>query len=339
LLTILASILVFGVLITVHELGHFLVAKLTGMKVDEFAVGFGPLIYQNKTPETIYSLRLVPLGGYNKIAGMEADDRDRPDGFNSKPLWARMLVICAGSAMNFILPALLFFVIFMSSGMDTPVNKAVVGMVSAGQPAAAAGIMPEDKIIAINGTQVTTWEDLINTMKANGPKETVFTIDRAGSVRDYKIVPEMNTELGRPLIGIGPKFTKRPMGVVESVTTSISFEQKIIGNMLTALKRIVTGHSSSAELSGPIGVAQMAGDVASQGVLPLLNFIAFLSINLAIINMLPVPALDGGQLVVLMVEGIRGKPISIKWQERIQMLGFALIILLTLFTTFNDLSR
>jgi regulator of sigma E protease len=338
LITLLASVLVFGVLITVHELGHFIVAKLTGMRVDEFAIGFGPLIYQTKSEETLYSLRLVPLGGYNKIAGMEADDLEAKDGFASKPLWARMLVICAGSAMNFLLPLILFFGIFLYSGMDVIVDKPIIGVVGPNQPAAVAGLMPEDKILAVNGTKITSWGDLIKNMQANGPKEAVFTIDRAGSVRDYKITPVMNAELKRPLIGIEPKFTKRPMSVGESAQTAVKYEYRIINGMLAALKGIVT-RTSSADLSGPIGVAQMAGDVASQGVLPLLNFIAFLSLNLAIINMLPVPALDGGHLVVLIVEGIRGKPMPIKWQERIQMIGIGLIILLTVFTTFHDITR
>ncbi len=338
LITVLASILVFGVLITVHELGHFIVAKLTGMRVDEFAIGFGPLIYQNKTAKTLYSLRMVPLGGYNKIAGMEPGDQGAPDGFASKPLWARLLVICAGSAMNFLLPIILFFIIFMASGMEVPVNEPVVGMVSPGQPAAVAGMMPQDKILAVGGTRISTWDDLIVAMKANGAKETVFTVDRAGSVRDYKITPIMNQEMQRPLIGIGPKFTQRAMGVWESARTSVLYEKRIIASMLTALHRLFTG-GDKAELSGPIGVAQMAGDVAAKGILPLLNFIAFLSINLAIINMLPVPALDGGHVVVLLVEGIRGKPLSLEWQERIQMIGIALIILLTIFTTFNDITR
>lgn len=338
MITVLASILVFGVLITVHELGHFLVAKATGMKVDEFAIGFGPLIYQNKTPETIYSLRLIPLGGYNKIAGMDSSDEEVKDGFMSKPLWARMLVILAGSGMNFILPFILFFSIFAISGMQVPVNEPIVGTIIPNEPAAAAGMMPGDKILAIGGEKIATWNDLLKVMAKNGAQETVFQVDRAGSVRNYKITPNFNKEAKRAMVGIAPKFTTKSMSVVESVRTAFTYEVRIITGMINGLKQIIT-RKSAAELSGPLGVAQMAGSVAEQGILPLLSFIAFLSINLAIINLLPVPALDGGHFVVLLIEGVRGKPLPLIWQERIQMVGIALLLLLTVFTTFKDITR
>lgn len=339
IITVLASILVFGVLITVHELGHFLVAKATGMKVDEFAIGFGPLIYQNKTPETIYSLRLIPLGGYNKIAGMDPeDDKDTKDGFSSKPLLSRILVILAGSGMNFILPFILFFGIFAVSGMDMPVNEPIVGTVIPNEPASGAGLMPGDRVLAIGGTKIATWNDLLKVMQKNGAKETVFQVDRAGSVRDYKVTPVYNKESNRALIGIVPRFEKKRLGVVEAISAAFKYEARIIAGMVIGLQKILTG-SSAAELSGPIGVAQMAGSVASQGILPLLSFIAFLSINLAIINLLPVPALDGGHFIVLLIEGVRGKPLPLIWQERIQMVGIALILMLTIFTTFKDITR
>ena len=299
MLTLLSAILVFGVLITVHELGHFFTAKLTGMQVDEFAIGFGPTLYKNKSKGTLYSLRLVPLGGYNKIAGMDIGEAPVLNGFSSKSLPARMLVILAGSIMNFILPAILFFCIFFFGGMDIPVDKPIVGSVIPSEPAAVAGVMPGDRITAINGKELTKWQDLIVVLRSNGDKEAVFTIDRAGSVRDYKIKPEINKEAGRPMIGVSPKFTKKSLSFVESGKTAIAYE----------------------------------------GILPLLNFIAFLSINLAIINLLPIPALDGGQFVVLLVEGIRGKPLPAKYLEKIQMVGIAIIIAITIFSTVKDLTR
>ena len=338
MLTLLSAILVFGVLITVHELGHFFTAKLTGMQVDEFAIGFGPTLYKNKSKGTLYSLRLVPLGGYNKIAGMDIGEAPVLNGFSSKSLPARMLVILAGSIMNFILPAILFFCIFFFGGMDIPVDKPIVGSVIPSEPAAVAGVMPGDRITAINGKELTKWQDLIVVLRSNGDKEAVFTIDRAGSVRDYKIKPEINKEAGRPMIGVSPKFTKKSLSFVESGKTAIVYEGRIIQAMINGLVKIFTG-KMSADISGPIGVAQMAGDVASQGILPLLNFIAFLSINLAIINLLPIPALDGGQFVVLLVEGIRGKPLPAKYLEKIQMVGIAIIIAITIFSTVKDLTR
>lgn len=337
MLTLLAAVLVFGVLITVHEMGHFFTAKLTGMRVDEFAIGFGPTLYKSKAKETLYSLRLVPLGGYNKIAGMEPED-NVPDGFSSKSLPARMLVILAGSIMNFLLPVILFFSIFFFSGVDVPVNEPVVGSVIASEPAAVAGVMPGDVIVSINGEKLVKWQDLLTILAKNGDKEAVFTIDRAGSLRDYKIKPEFNKEAKRPMVGISPKFTKKALGLVDAAKTAVLYEGRIIDSMVNGLIKIFTG-KMTADVSGPIGVAQMAGDVASQGILPLLNFIAFLSINLAIINLLPIPALDGGQFVVLLVEGIRGKPLPAKYLEKIQMVGIAIIIAITIFSTVKDLTR
>ncbi len=338
MITILAAILVFGLLITVHELGHFLVAKATGMQVDEFAIGFGPLIYQNKTQDTVYSLRLVPLGGFNRIAGMDSADTEVKNGFASKPLWARMLVILAGSGMNFILPFVLFFGIFAFSGIDKPVNTPTVGLLLPGQPAALAGMMPGDKVLAIGNTPIKTWDDLLRTVTENGPKEVDFRVDRAGSQRIYKVTPLYNEEAKRAMVGIAPKMEKHSLSIGQAASTALSYEGRIIVGMVNGLQKMVTG-KSNADISGPIGVAQMAGNVASQGLLPLLSFIAFLSINLAIINLLPVPALDGGHFVVLLVEGFRGKPLPLVWQERIQMLGIALIITLTIFTTFKDITR
>jgi len=338
LITILAAILVFGVLVTVHELGHFATAKLTGMRVDEFAIGFGPLLYQTKSGETTYSLRLIPLGGYNKIAGMDPGSEVVENGFSSKSIPARMLVILAGSLMNFILPLVLFFGIFAISGVDTPVNEPILGMVAPNQAASAAGLMPDDKVLAINGQKVNNWSELVVQLRDAGTKEVVVKVDRAGSVRDYTMKPVYNEEEKRALIGVGPKFVKQSVSIVEAGKMSVDYTHRIVVSMVNGLKKIITGNAP-ADVSGPIGVAQMAGNVASQGLLALLNFIAFLSLNLAIINLLPIPALDGGHFVVLLVEAVRGKPLAPRYMEAIQMVGIAIIIAITVFSTVKDITR
>ena len=188
--TIFAAIFVFGVLVTVHEFGHFITAKLTGMRVDEFAVGFGPKIYQTTEGETQYSLRLIPLGGYNKIAGMDPDEEPTPDGFTSKPIFSRMLVILAGPIMNFILPVLLFFGIFAISGIDQPVNENVIGEVIHGKPAAQAGLMPGDRILSINGESIGTFDGLVATLAKYPNEEVTLEVQRDEKVSKYKIVSE-----------------------------------------------------------------------------------------------------------------------------------------------------
>lgn len=338
MLTILAAIFVFGVLVTVHELGHFITAKMTGMKVEEFAIGFGPNIYQQKDGDTLYSLRAIPLGGYNKIAGMDPEDPWEPNGFKAKSIPARMLVILAGSLMNFILPVILFSGIFMIEGIEKPVDKPVLGYVVEDRAAYNAGLEVGDRILTINGAPMENWNDVVTTLRANGTKEVTITAERAGAVNTYKMLPEYNEELGRALIGISPQFVKERLGVVDSIKLGFTSTQKVIVMMVEGLQRIVTG-KASADVSGPIGVAQMAGQVAAEGLLPLLNFVAFLSINLGVINLLPLPALDGGHFMLLLYEGLRGKPLGAKAMNNIQTIGIALILAITIFSTFKDITR
>ena len=336
--TIFAAIFVFGVLVTVHEFGHFITAKLTGMRVDEFAVGFGPKIYQTTEGETQYSLRLIPLGGYNKIAGMDPDEEPTIDGFTSKPIFSRMLVILAGPIMNFILPVLLFFGIFAISGIDQPVNENVIGEVIHGKPAAQAGLMPGDRILAINGEEIGTFDGLVATLAKYPNQEVALEVQRDGKVNEYKIVSEYSEEFKRPLIGVYPKFEKQSLSIFEAAKLSVVYTKNIMIGMVNGLIKIFSG-TAPADVSGPIGVAQMAGEVAQQGIMPLLNFVAFLSINLGIMNLLPIPALDGGHFIVLSLEAVRGKPLSAKTMNTIQMIGFSLIIAITLVATFMDLTK
>ncbi len=338
MLTILAAVLVFGILVTVHEFGHFITAKLTGMRVDEFAIGFGPKIYQQKDGDTLYSLRAIPLGGYNKIAGMDPDEPITQDSFNSKSIPKRMLVILAGALMNFILPIILFTGIFLVQGMDKMVNEPVLGNVMAGMAADRAGLKAGDKILTINGQSMQNWRDIVVSLRANGEKEVTLQAERQGIVKTYTLQPEYDQEAKRPLVGITPKFEKVNMSMAESIKEGFSYTKYIIVAMMDGLAKIITG-KAPAEVAGPIGVAQMAGQVAEQGLLPLMNFVAFLSINLGVINLLPLPALDGGHFVLLVLEGLRGKPLGSKAMNNIQMVGVALILALTIFSTFKDITR
>lgn len=338
MLTILAAIFVFGVLVTVHEFGHFITAKLTGMRVDEFAIGFGPKIYQQQEGETLYSLRAIPLGGYNRIAGMDPDDPPEPGSFKSRPIPARMLVILAGALMNFILPVLLFSGIFMVVGMDEPVNEPVLGTVAPYQAAERAGLKAGDRILAINGRPMSDWNEIVATLRGNGVQEVTLTAERGGQTTEYKMTPVYNSELQRPLIGISPRMEKHSFAPLEAMQMGFKYTGYIITAILEGLQKIIIG-KQAADVAGPIGVAQMAGQVAQQGVLPLINFVAFLSINLGVINLLPLPALDGGHFVLLLLEALRGKPLGSRAMNNIQAVGVALILGITLFSTFKDITR
>lgn len=338
MLTILAAIFVFGVLVTVHEFGHFITAKMTGMRVDEFAIGFGPKIYQQKDGETLYSLRAIPLGGYNKIAGMDPDDPVEPNAFNSKPIPARMLVILAGALMNFILPIILFSGIFMVEGRMQLVNEPVLGTVVDEMAAAHAGLKAGDRIVTIDGKNVETWTDVVLNLRKAGTEEVTLTAERNGVLQTYKMTPMFDKDAGRPLIGVSPKFSKESLGFFGSIKEGFIYTKNIGLSMVSGLYRIVSGNAP-ADVAGPIGVAQMAGQVAEKGLLPLMNFVAFLSINLGVINLLPLPALDGGHFVLLLLEALRGKPLGGKAMTNIQMVGVALILALTVFSTFKDITR
>lgn len=334
--TILAAIVLFGVLITVHELGHFLAAKGTGMLVTEFSIGFGPKLFQKKVGETLYSLRLCPLGGYNRIAGMEPGEAVTPRGFNGRPLWARMLVILAGPFMNFLLPFLLFFGIFAVSGLTLPVNKPVVGSLMEGYPGAAAGLQAGDRLMSINGRKLEKWNDINSLVQENGPKPGKVVIRRDGREMTLTLQPRFDGESKRFLIGVRPPLEHRQLSLWESLKTAGLAVGKTTVAMVVGLRKMITG-KVRADIAGPIGVAHMAGDVAAQGAVPYLEFMAFLSLNLAVLNLVPIPALDGGQFLVLVVEGLLGHALAPKAKEIIQMIGVACIVALTIFATMHDL--
>lgn len=337
--TILATIFVFGLLVFVHELGHFITAKATGMRVDEFAIGFGPELYQVREGETLYSLRLIPLGGYNKIAGMDPDEPNLDErAFIYRSVPARLLVIAAGSVMNFLLPILLFFIVFLSSGVDKPATEPILGMVLANQPAAVAGLAPGDKILAIDGVETTDWMSIVAALRPRANQPTAILAERESKQFTVEVTPTLDSRGERGVIGIIPKLVKEYPGFFESIKLSVQQVFYVTGAMLNQLGQMFTG-KVDPEVSGPIGVAQMAGQVAKQGIIPLVQFAAFLSLNLGLINLLPIPALDGGHIVTILIEGVRGKPLTGKQLQWIQMVGIALLLMLLVFATASDLGR
>ncbi|MDY4883868.1 MAG: RIP metalloprotease RseP [Anaerovibrio sp.] len=377
--TIVAAIFVFGLLVLVHELGHFMVAKLTGMRVDEFAIGFGPKLWSRKYGETLYAIRAVPLGGFNRIAGMDyeiiermgneaeekADDGGRESGWRRyipsvnrenvvmvpddegagerayfrRPIWARMLMVLAGSFMNFILPLFIFFGIFYFSGVATPSPEPVIGAVMAEKPAAMAGLRQGDRILTIDGSEVTKWEDISRSIQGAEGKPFKLTYQRDGEVRSTTLIPEEEPDSKRVIIGITSSADIHQPGILEAAGLAAQKVFFVLMAMVGALIQLMLGSVGAEALSGPVGIVQMTGEVANQGILPLLNFTAFLSLNLGLINLLPVPALDGGHFVMLVLEGLRGKPLGPKAMYYIQAAGVTLLVSLMIFTTFNDLMK
>ena len=337
LLTVAAAMFVFGLLVVFHEFGHFITAKLTGMRVDEFAIGFGPKIFRTRRGETVYSLRAIPLGGFNDIAGMDPSDNPAGErGYCEKPVLSRMIVILAGSGMNFILPILIFFGIYCFQGVANPAPEPILGGVMENMPAQQAGLQIGDKVLAVNGEVVTTWEEFTKKISYDEEKPVMIRYERNSQVAEVEVTPQIEKSTGRALIGVQRAMNYEPQDIFTSFVMAIDHTKEILILMLNALVDLVKTPSGAA-VTGPIGIAQMAGQVATLGFIPLMNFAALLSLNLGVINLLPVPALDGGHFVSLVIEAVRGKPLSPKALMYTQRVGIALLLLLTVVVTAKDI--
>lgn len=336
--TIIATIFVFGLLVFVHELGHFLTAKAVGMRVEEFALGFGKKIIGIQKGETLYSLRMIPLGGFNKISGMDPEEEQDERSYSAKPIWARMIVISAGSVMNFILPVFLFFIVLLSSGISTPSNEPIIGELVDNKPAIMAGLEAGDRIVEVNGKSIEDWQGFVQALKEVNDPEVEIAFIRDGVLDATMVTAEWEPATKRYLVGATPIIEHRYLDAPEAFWLAIKQTVSVIERMIVALTQMITGEVK-AEVSGPLGVAQMAGEVAALGILPLLRFAAFLSINLGIINLLPIPALDGGHMVTLVVEAIRGKALEAKKIHAIQLVGFVILMGIMIFATVKDIAR
>lgn len=341
ILTIAAAVFVFGLLVLVHEFGHFIAAKMTGMRVDEFAIGFGPKLISRKRGETIYSLRAIPLGGFNDIAGMDSENNTAGErGFCEKPVLSRMIVILAGSAMNFVLPIVLFFGIYATLGASKPSDEPIIGGIVQGMSAEKAGLKEGDIILSVDGQTVTTWKDFTDKLKSVAAGTDIqMRYKRGEEISEITLSPKYNEQEKRALIGVQSSIVYEPKSVPESFTLAIAHTKEITTFMIESIVRLFKEPEQTENLAGPIGIVQMAGQVAEHGLIPLLNFAALLSINLGIINLLPVPVLDGGHFVNLCIEAIRGKPLGNKAVTYTQRVGLALLLMLMLFATKNDIVR
>lgn len=333
-MTIILALIMFSILVLVHEGGHFLAAKRAGIKVEEFAIGMGPALLQGKRGETIYSLRAFPLGGFNRMAGMEGPDLDDPRGFNRQPVYKRMVVIGAGSGMNFLLALVLFIMVFMVLGIPADVN--VVGRVEPGMPAAQAGLSPGDRILQVNNTPVSTWRDMVDLINKHPGEKLTLLVERGGQQRQVTLTTTRDPQSGVGLIGIGPTWARQ--GLWRSISLGTRQAVEITRLIILSLVQMVTG-KVAAEVVGPVGIVQLVGQAATYGLANVLNFMAVLSLDLGIINLLPVPALDGSRLVFLGLEAVRGRPINPEKENFIHLIGFALLMGLLILITYQDLIR
>lgn len=338
MLTIVATIFVFGIIVFIHEFGHFITAKASGMRVDEFAIGFGPAIAKKRKGETLYSIRAIPLGGYNKIAGMDPEEPMDDRSFLNKPVWKRFIVIAAGAVFNFLLAIVIFFMIYAVNGIQTPSMEPVVGNMMSNSPALAAHMTVNDRIVSINGKPVNEWTDISKTLQGTANTLVPIVVNRDGVNQELTVIPEAVGNEGRAVIGINPVMNSMPLNVAEAAAQSLHTTGFVLVSMVDGIWSMITGHTN-AELAGPIGVAQMAGQVAESGFANLLQFTALLSLNLGVINLLPIPALDGGHLIVLIIEGITRRRLPAKALQYIQMTGIVILLALFVYATTHDISR
>lgn len=283
--------------------------------------------------------RYVPSVSRDNVVMVPDEEGAGERAYFRRPVWARMLMVLAGSFMNFVLPMFIFFGIFYFSGVATPSPEPVIGAVMAEKPAAMAGLMQGDRILTIDGREVTKWDDISRQIQGAEGKPFKLTYQRDGEVRSATLIPEEEPDSKRVIIGITSSADIYQPGILEAAGLAFQKVVFVLMAMVGALIQLVQGSVGADALSGPVGIVQMTGEVANQGILPLLNFAAFLSLNLGLINLLPVPALDGGHFVMLVLEGLRGKPLGPKAMYYIQAAGVTLLVSLMIFTTFNDLMK
>jgi regulator of sigma E protease len=444
-----SAVVALGVLIFIHELGHFLCAKAVGVGVERFSLGFGPRLWSVRRGETEYCLSLVPLGGYVKMTGEEAHGEeaihpptaaaplDPRRAFSAKPLWARVLIVFAGPGMNFVLAALIFTVVFAAVGVPvlaptvgrvladsaaaqaglrtrdevvavggrrvrhwgeveeaiarsggrdlvltvvrngerrdvtvtprqvaarTPFNEPtqvwsvgarpylppVVGEVRPGMPAAEAGIQPRDRIVALNGQPLETWDELAEGISGRVGEALTLTVERGGSRIDVSVTPRteverdplgQETRVGRIGIATAPSQTYLRSDPVSAIVKGTVRTWEVTVLTAVSIWKLLTGTIPASNIGGPLQIGLAAGQQAQQGPVAYAFFVALISINLAILNLLPVPMLDGGHLLFFAIEAVLGRPLSVRKREIAQQVGLALLMLLMVFALFNDLTR
>ncbi|WP_223700202.1 RIP metalloprotease RseP [Sutcliffiella deserti] len=415
--TVIAFIIIFGVLVFVHELGHLVFAKRAGILCREFAIGFGPKVFSFKKDDTVYTIRLLPIGGFVRMAGEDPEvieikpgyhigllfndmgevnkvvinNKDKHpeakiievehadlehnliirgyelndeetlhefavsrdsyfvmDGqeiqnapydrqFGSKTLGQRTMAIFAGPMMNFILAFLLFAFLGMVQGY--PVNEAIMGELTSDGPAQASGLQQGDKVIAINDNSVSSWDDVVKIIQVNPNEELLFLVDRNGQSLNIPITPKAEQVEGGETIGIIGVYMPMEKSVLGAIPKAGTETYNWTKEIITGLGKLVTGQFSIDMLSGPVGIYKSTEVVAESGVLLLIRWTAVLSINLGIINLLPIPALDGGRLMFFAAEAVRGRPIDRQKEGLVHFIGFALLMLLMLVVTWNDIQK
>jgi len=348
--SIFSLIIVLGVLIFFHELGHFLVARLLGVGVEKFSLGFGPKLFGKMIGITEYRISAIPLGGYVKMVGespdSELDPSDIPISFTHKHVFKRILIVAAGPLFNMLLALIIFFGIFQISGLL--ILKPGIGEVNEGTPAFMAGLKKDDLVVSIDGVDISSWEDMANAIMESKGKTLAISVLRGDTILTKDVAPEVkqfknifNEDVDRYVIGItaSGEVTRKDLNFFQAFSESFIQTYQITALTIKGVVKLFQGTVSPKTLGGPIMIAQMAGQQAKEGVVNFVFFIALISINLAILNFLPIPVLDGGHLLFFFIEAVKGSPVSVKIREISQQAGIFVLILLMIYVFYNDIAR
>ena len=330
----LIAVVMLGLIIFVHELGHFLTAKLFKMPVSEFSIGMGPQVFSVDTKNTAYSFRAIPIGGYVNIEGMEVGS-EVENGFSSKPAYQRFVVLFAGVFMNFLMAFVLLFAVAKISGrIEYDTNAIIGGLVKGG--ANEQILKVDDKVLELDGKKINVWTDISEVTKVSQDKKEISAlIERDGKVENLTLKLTKDEENNRVVLGISPKYKKINLSTIESLDFAKNSFNSIITDTVKGFFTLFSGKVSLKEVSGPVGIFKVVGEVSKFGWLSIVSLCVVLSINIGVLNLLPIPALDGGRIIFVLLE-LFGIKVNKKWEEKLHKGGMILLLFFILMISVND---
>ncbi len=332
MITIISSIIIFLLVILIHEFGHFIVAKMNGVSVLEFSIGMGPKLFQRESNGTLYSLRVLPVGGYCQLEG-EDEENDSPNSLNNQSPLVRLKVILAGAIMNFILAFILLILLMSVSRVSTEVSGVIKD-----SPAYSSGIQTGDQIVSINGENVSDGEELLRSIKESQGELNIGVI-RDSQSKNIKVTPRLENNIRKIGVNFQEEYNIKNFSIVKGFKKGLITFLNLTGMLYKFLGMLITGQLGLGGVSGPVGVVKEIGNAAKTGVANLIFLLAYININLGVFNLLPIPALDGGRAIFILIEMIFGKKISQEKEGYIHMAGLILLLALIAIVTIKDVIK
>lgn len=332
MITIISSIIIFLLVILIHEFGHFIVAKMNGVSVLEFSIGMGPKLFQKESNGTLYSLRVLPVGGYCQLEG-EDEENDSPNSLNNQSPLVRLKVILAGAIMNFILAFILLILLMSVSRVSTEISGVIKD-----SPAYSSGIQTGDKIVSINGKNINDGEELLENIKESQGDLNIRVI-RDSQSKNIKVTPRLENNVRKIGVNFQEEYNIKNFSLIKGFKKGVITFLNLTGMLYKFLGMLITGQLGLGGVSGPVGVVKEIGNAAKTGVANLIFLLAYININLGVFNLLPIPALDGGRAIFILIEVIFGKKISQEKEGYIHMVGLIMLLALIAIVTIKDVIK